>query len=156
MKEFNTIWSKDFFTKFSLVITWLIVLFLINYTIWYTISTRTNPYLMIILTLFIGLIFYNMLKLIKWVKYIFSEKWIKIIISPKRSYFLEKNNIDKLEKINKLPLLQWFWLKANPFKKEVSITTSKSNIVKIHLKDGKKILISPLLVPEYVFEYFNW
>lgn len=155
MKEFTTIWSRDFFTKFAILITWIILLILINYTIRISVQTRNLPYLVIFLTLLLGLIYYNMMKIIRWVKYEFSKAWINIIITPKRKYFLSKETIDKLEKINKLPLLQWFGLKANPFKKEVSVTTSKSNIIKIYLKDWKKVLISPKNLPEYIFEYFN-
>jgi len=94
MKEFTTIWSRDFFTKFAILITWISLLILINYTIRISVQTRNLPYLVIFLTLALGLIYYNMMRIIRWVKYDFSKAGINIIITPKRKYFLSKETID--------------------------------------------------------------
>lgn len=142
MKNFSTIWYKDKTSRLVYLVTWILLLFMLNYSVVLLIKDSLEIW-QFVLSLFVWFLFYRLYVLFKYIRYEFSEKWINIYQNKNKSYFLKIEDIEKIEKINKLNFFSWFWVKYNYFTKEVYFTTSLSKILKIYLKDWRVVLITP-------------
>lgn len=155
MKEYVTIWHKNLCWKILILSSWILLILNIYYIIFEFISTKDIKSTSIIMLIIIFLIYYSLIKNINWIKYNFENQWISIILSKNKKHFIHKNTIDKLEKINKLSLRRWFWLTVNPFTKELYFISSNQNIIKITINDWRKIYISPRIINDEIFNYYN-
>lgn len=160
MKQYISYWYKDFFSRFSLLFTWLVFLFILNYPwIYYVFNKRLpsffNIWLYLIAIIFFGFILFSMLRFYRLLRYDFSKQGIKIILPSGKEFMLEKNSIDKIEKINRIPWRYWSGIRYKYFKQEILFTTSTSNILKIYMKDGRKILISPRTIKQELLNLYK-
>lgn len=142
MKSYTTIWYKDKLSKITYLTTWLLLLFMLNYSVILIIKDTMEMRQLLFFGLF-GYLFYRLYSLFKYIRYEFSDEWIRIFQNKHRSYFLKVQDIEKIEMIDKLWLLNWFWVKHNYFTKETFFTTSISKIIKIYMKDWRVVNISP-------------
>ena len=155
MKEYNSIWYKDFWSILLLFLNWLVFLFLLNFAVvlWFWQWNIPWYYYLAIVVFWLG--FYVVIRIVNNISYTFSKSWITINSVGKKEYFLEKDNISSIEYIWKVSWMKWFWVRYNFFTGEVLFTTGLSNVYKINTKDGKQVLISPKNLKKDFFNFYN-
>lgn len=154
-QSYITYGYKDFFSKTSIV-TGIALLFLINYYIIYLYIQNWNiGILPILLVIWLGYIFYSMVRTANGLHYEFSTQGIKIILPNKKSYMLPKEKILSVEVADKYPWWSGQGIWYNFFSKEIMFTTCTKNILRINMDDGRIIIISPRKIDEKLINLYN-
>lgn len=156
MEWYRTVWHKDIWSIFLVLLNWLSVLILINawavlILLWWDI-----PWYYYLAIVVFGFGFYVVIRIVNWISYEFDKSWITINSVWNKKYFIEKHNIEKVEYIWKESWFKWFWVRYNFFTWEVLFTTGLNNIYKIYTTDWRQILISPKIFKKEFFTYFNY
>lgn len=137
-------WYKDFSTKFIFLFTGIIVLIGLNAIPWLWISDSPIRRHVIVWTLFLGWIFRRMRRIITKLYYLFSSNGdITIVLPNKKQFHLSESEIISKIEVDKLSWRTGRGIKYLPRKNEVHFTTSNSHLLKIAMKDGRVIVISP-------------
>ncbi len=155
MKTYTTFWYKDTFTKIKVILIWLILLLSLNL---FAIIIIKHPDLVLWIFLLILLSWYSSYKSLRNLNkmmYEFSPDWIKIILPSWKKYLLKKEDIISIDLLEKISRWSSLFVKYNYFDNEVKFTTSISNILKIKLEDGRKILISPAIIKDNLILYYS-
>lgn len=135
---------KSFFTKFTLIFTWIVLLLALNFGIFVVfIKYPQWRWYFVVGLLFLWWIFWRMWRVQKKLYYIFDKGNITIVLPSWKKFVLEKKHIKKTKK---LPSLAWWstWgVSYIPRKQEFHFTTSTQHLLKIWMDDGRVIIISP-------------
>jgi len=141
--------SKDFFSTFSFIFTGIVVLLGINLGIFFVFvkypayRRRFVGFLAIMIW-----ILWRMRRVQKKLWYVFEKKSITIHLPSGKEFVLVKKDIKKEECIEQLSLFSGRWVMYVPWKHELYFTTSTSNILKLTMKDGRIIYLSPKVYPK--------
>ncbi len=150
----RTFWYKDFWTRTVILFNGLILIFLLNYFLYILLTDWDNIWFYLIAILLLWLSFWFIIRLMNWLFYDFEDDWIKIVLPNKKSHFLPKNDIVKIEKIDKIPFWYGIWIKYNIFTKDIMFTTSFKNWYRIIMNDWRSIIITPKK-DEFVYSNFK-
>lgn len=126
------------------------ILFLLFLNVWMIMSIIDSKYTYILaFCLFVWVFYYFDYKLFK-IKYV-KDNWnIVIVKSVWKEYTLKEYEIESIEYLWKISYFTWYWIKYNFFTWEILFTTWFENIVRIIMKDWRRILISPRNVDLFV------
>ncbi len=138
-----TYWYKDFWIKFMLILNWVLIIFLIHYLFFLYFQQWSVSWIYFIAIFIFGLSLWYIIRLVNWLHYKISDDGIKIILPSWKDYFLEFDNISKIEKFEKLPFWYWVWVKYSFFSGDVMFTTSLKNAYRIYMNDWRRIIITP-------------
>lgn len=135
---------KDSSTKIIFIFTGLLVLAWLNALprVWMS-DTSLKRYI-VVGTLFLGWIFRRMRRITAKLHYLFHPNGdITIVLPNKKKFNLPSDMMISQEKIPNGSRWNGRGIKYLPRKQEVHFTTSNSHLLKISMKDGRVIVISP-------------
>ncbi len=154
-EEYTTFGYRSLFTRILIVITWLALLGVFNYMLIYYFYNWHISWILFLLFVFLWIVFFFMIRLIRGMKYVIAKDWITVILPSGRTYFFSLSDIEKIEFIGSIPWRKWFWLKYNFFTKEAYFTTSNKNLFKIYTVHWRSIIISPKSFEEKFLNLYN-
>ncbi len=155
MTPYTSLGYKDFWTKVVVIIHSLIVLGMLGYLPFLYLQEWEIPILYLLWVIVLGLLFYMIIRLLNNLKYEFQENWIQLTLPSWKTYFLEKENISRMEEIGRLPRYYSFGIRYNFITQEIMFTTSLNNAYRIVMEDGRYIIITPRKIDQNVVEYYN-
>jgi hypothetical protein len=79
--------------------------------------------------------------------YVFDKKSITLHLPSGKEFILVKKDIEKEERIGQLSIFSGWGIMYIPWNYELYFTTSTSNILKLTMKDGRVIYLSPKVYP---------
>ena len=135
---------KDRSSKAILLFTGLVVLVWLN--IWVFIIFIKYPqwqWRFLGWLIVLGRVFRRMWRIQAKLYYVFSKESITIVLPGGKKFVLPKEQIIKTEKIQKWSARQGRGIKYLPRKQELHFTTSTEHLLKIFMKDGRVVVISP-------------
>lgn len=140
--------SKDFFSKFSFIFTGIVVLLGIN--LWIFLVFAKFPAYKWWFVLFMAVmiwVLWRMRRVQKNLWYVFDKKSITLHLPSGKEFILVKKDIEKEERIGQLSIFSGWGIMYIPWNYELYFTTSTSNILKLTMKDGRVIYLSPKVYP---------
>lgn len=154
MQSYKTSWNKDNLFKLFYLINGIFLLILINGIIFFIINGVSIPLWYYWLIILFAYFFYKIYRFFNDIKYEFTIEAI-FIKFRKKNYKILSKDIDKIEKMINIPIVNMFALRYNPLSKELYYITSYQKIIKICLKNGEIIYISPRKFDEQTFNFYN-
>ncbi len=149
MEQKKVFGYKDSSTKIIFLFTGLVVLVGLNAIPRLRVGNSAYKRYVVAGTLFLGRIFRRMRRILSKLHYIFSSPSgdITIVLPNKKQFNLPAQLMIKKEQIAHASQWSGRGIKTIPRKHEVHFTTSNSHLLKITMKDGRIIVISPREYP---------
>ena len=143
---YTTIWYKTMFTRARIVFIWLVLLFLINYQLFFSWDYGT-----IFATVVVAYILHVHVRIVNKLRYTFSDDQIEISLPSGKKYLLEWRDMLSLESIKRSRRQVWLGAKYKRSRREIHFTTSNHNLLLITMRDERKVIISPRIIKKEVY-----
>jgi hypothetical protein len=147
LKTHTTWWYKDLFTKISYGFTWLIVLVLINIAAWVMIEAQQWLWSYFLLVIVFVWIFWNMWRTVTLIRYTFTPESITLHLPGKKTFILSSKEIVSIESNVNAPWWYGWGVKIHIWSRDIACTTASTRLMRVTMSDGKRILISPRIMP---------
>lgn len=141
---------KDFFARFALVFTWVVLLAAINVLPWVWIRFTSWIGWLLLGIVILGWVFRQMWRISAKLHYKFWTQSITIVLPTGKEFVLPRTKIKKIERLDRISPLQGWGVKYLFWKQELHFTTSTRHLLRISMDDGRVILISPKEYPDIV------
>ena len=134
---------KDFFSRFAIFFTGLIVLVGVNLLFLVRIYYQQWFRWSVLAVVFMGWVFRKMWRIFAKLHYKVDAHAITIVLPKGKEFVLARSQIEKIEKHDRISSRQGRGVKYLFWKNEFHFTTSTKHIQKIWMKDGRVVVISP-------------